>query len=117
MRWVDKAKVWSSLRELSDVDYQRRVWILAAGPEMSSFSEAVCELFDDSGLGRALEGQSLVFGAEADHTLRTLDKAIAGMPASDLSAPSMIDHPQMVRIRELAKRALDQIAAAARSSS
>lgn len=35
------------LDELSDEEYQSRIWVRGEGPECSSFTEVVCGLFDD----------------------------------------------------------------------
>jgi hypothetical protein len=45
--------VRSALEELSDSDYQHRVWTGGGGNEMSSFEECVERLFGDSGLSVA----------------------------------------------------------------
>ena len=59
--------VRSALRELSDVEYQRRVWTGRDGDnEMSSFLECVSRLFDDSGLDLALERDQTIYGSEID---------------------------------------------------
>lgn len=36
-----------TLKELSDSEFQQRVWIKGKGPEVSSFDEAINRLFDD----------------------------------------------------------------------
>ena len=33
--------------EISDKDFQERIWIKGLGPECSSFEEAICDFFDD----------------------------------------------------------------------
>ncbi len=32
---------------ISDIEYQKRVWIRAEGPECNDFDETVCHFFDD----------------------------------------------------------------------
>ena len=64
--------VESALRELSDAEYQQRVWVAGSPDEMSSMDEAVAALFDDSGLGVALEVNEITFTREADAELREL---------------------------------------------
>ena len=59
-----KPLVISCLQELADYDFQRRVWLASTGPAVSSFTEAVSGLFDDSGVGDALEKYSSVFSPD-----------------------------------------------------
>lgn len=62
----------SALRELSDANYQRRVWLGGGVSEMSSMTEATAALFDDSGLDQALEKNPVTFSPEIDNDLRKL---------------------------------------------
>jgi hypothetical protein len=65
--------VCAGLRELADIDFQRRVWTGQGLPhEMSSLAEAVETLFDDSGLEPDLGFGRLAFGDEIDSQLREL---------------------------------------------
>ena len=50
MDQILKNGVLDNLQYLSDADFQERVWVKGLGPEVSSFTEAVCGLYDDSGL-------------------------------------------------------------------
>ena len=61
-----------ALRELSDGEFQRRVWLGRGVSEMSSMSEATETLFSDSGLGQALEKNTVTFSPEIDNDLRRL---------------------------------------------
>ena len=73
MSWIYPHLVKEALAELADTSYQRRVWLASAGPVVGSFDEAVCQLYDDSGLGDALErGSGRVFSAEIDEALTAL---------------------------------------------
>ena len=38
------------IREIADAEYQQRVWINGEGPEVGSYVEAMCQLFDDHSL-------------------------------------------------------------------
>ena len=114
MTMIDKHDVLDCLRELSNAQFQRRVWLASSGPEVSSFSEAVCQLFDDTGLGDALDRGSPVFSAAADSTLKNLMQAASRVDRS-LSPGSLIDAPQMDLIRNLAAMAIEQISAANRT--
>ena len=35
------------IREISDKEFQKRVWVNADGPKVSSYSEVMCKLYDD----------------------------------------------------------------------
>jgi hypothetical protein len=91
--------VRSALAELSDLDYQSRVWT-GRDPrdEMSSFVECVSRLYDDSGLEHALDDGQDVFGAAIDHGLRTLGGLVAKVDSSQ-APDAMIVDPLMQRIR------------------
>lgn len=62
----------SALEELSDIRYQRRIWLRGDANEVSTMSEAVAALFNDSGLDTALAANGPVFTAEVDAMLRDL---------------------------------------------
>jgi len=104
---VNKTQVIDGLRELADFDFQKRVWLSGAGPEMSSFVEAVCGLFDDSGLGLALDKGQSVYDPEIDSLLRWIQAMISKIERvnnlSDLSSP------QMDMMRNLAAKALSAL--------
>ena len=73
---VNNTMVVDCLRDLSDPDFQNRVWIRGEGPEVSSFVETVCELFDDSGLGTALEKGTCVYDEDIDSKLNKLSEML-----------------------------------------
>jgi hypothetical protein len=100
------------LSELANYDFQRRVWLASSGPEISSFAEAICGLFDDTGLGDRLEKQTHpVFSAEIDESLRELDRLVLRASSSFGSMPpaEVIEHQNMREIRSLAAQILAQI--------
>jgi hypothetical protein len=105
MSVANKIKVIECLRELANYDYQRKVWLASSGPEVSSFTEAVCGLFDDSGLGKALDKPHNVFTNEIDALLRELRMAIRKIDG--LRKPLIvIADPEMDHVRRLAERIL-----------
>jgi hypothetical protein len=98
-------KVIEALKELADLGFQRRVWLATGGPEVSSFEEAVCGLFNDTGLGDLLEKQrSPVFGPESDAKLREIRGLTrhASQSLYSLDPSALIEHPAMKHIRDLA---------------
>ncbi|HEX5442955.1 MAG TPA: hypothetical protein VFW87_03960, partial [Pirellulales bacterium] len=107
---VYKENAIHSLEELADIRMQHRRWLSAGGSEVSSFTEAVCQLFDDTGLGDALEKPDAppVFSASIDDRLRELSKAV-GRFDHEIEPQKQIDHPDMQTIRDLAARILAEI--------
>jgi hypothetical protein len=55
----------------ADAKYQVRVWVDGEGPEVDSYSESVCGLFDDSNVTQFLDGERLEFGY-SDEMVRRL---------------------------------------------
>jgi hypothetical protein len=104
---IDKTKVIEGLGELADYDFQRRTWLSPAGPEVSSFSELVSQLFDDTGLASVLERNtgSSIFGKSADAALRELNQAV-GSVNQRLPPATLLEHPTMQAVRQKAARAL-----------
>lgn len=98
-------KVIEGLQELADESYQRRVWLGASCTEMSSFVEAVCGLFDDSGLSAEMdrEKKHILFSISVDKVLRQLDYVInhTSQEFDRLPPAVMIGHPKMQEIRQL----------------
>lgn len=99
-----------SLGDLADIDFQRRAWLSADGPEVSSFDELICQVFDDTGLSDVIDKPYLedIVGRAAAARLRTLDRAVSEID-SDLPPAELILLPEMARIRELARQALEEL--------
>jgi hypothetical protein len=102
--------VLSALAELSDEEYQRRVWNSVDGPEVSSFTESVERLWDDSGLSADLESEHGAYGHLIDQRLRELDLRLSKID-SDRYPDEIIADPAMSAIRQLAREIRDQIVA------
>lgn len=106
MSRVYVSRILECLRELADKAYQQRIWTASSGPEISSFTEAVCQLFDDSGLGDELDKSRTVFSAMIDARLRVLGDELVAF--DDNRAPSeIIEDPKMEKLRVLARELLD----------
>ena len=45
------------IEEFSSAEFQDRVWLKGLGPEVSSYEEAMCRLFDDLGFSRLLDNE------------------------------------------------------------
>ncbi len=100
MNNINIPMILNCLNELCDIAYQQRVWLASTGPEISSFTEAVCQLFDDSGLGVELEKNNIIFSESIDTKLRMMQVKLAEI--NDKQAPlDIINETKMKRIRLL----------------
>lgn len=91
--------VLSALRELADLEYQRRVWTgRDRHGEMSSFEECVATLLDDSGLSVELDARGPVFDARIDAELQSLRLALARID-THRSPDALVADPEMSRVR------------------
>jgi hypothetical protein len=108
MTWIGHDLIREALTELADADYQRRVWTATSGPEVGSFSEAISRLYDDSGLGDALDADREVYGPELDGMLRSLATAIDGIDGRRPPA-ELIEDPHLVSVRRQAASILRRI--------
>ncbi len=98
--------IWG-LEELSDRDFQERVWLGNSPGEMSTFEESICRTFDDTGFGAVLDSERK--RAELSPVVRELgmklDRLIKKVPYG-LSTLEVINHPAMNEVRETAKEML-----------
>ena len=94
--------IWG-LEELSDRDMQERIWLGNSPGEMSSFVEAICSTFDDSGLGAALDSNrdKVEISPELREKALQLDRLIKSVPQT-LAEIEIINHPVMQEIRIIA---------------
>jgi hypothetical protein len=96
-----------SLEELSNKEVQEQLWRGKIDGRMGSFSEAVCGVFDDSGLDIALEAASTedFISEAAASKLKELGK-LTDQVSGTLSPEQILSHPKLNEIRELARDAL-----------
>jgi hypothetical protein len=108
---VDLERVLVNLEELASREFQERVWFAQAGPEVSSISEQLSQLFDDTGLTDALvEGElDQQIGPEAAAALRAVEAAAEEIDQA-LPPDQLLDHPSMKRLRQCARLAADRLA-------
>lgn len=106
-RVVDEL-IEDALGELADEAYQRRVWLSAKGPEVSSLSECISRLWDDSGLSDALERPSTLYTVEIDNNLRQLDEYLRQLDHSR-DPRAVLDDPQLAQVRAQAQRLRNQL--------
>jgi hypothetical protein len=101
-----RREIAECIRQLASIEFQERVWVRGDGPEVSSFDELVCQLFDDTGLGEVLlAGRgAATFGVDADLELRRLSDMLDRVPAG-LDAGSLLRHPIWPEVLVVARRA------------
>jgi hypothetical protein len=104
---INMKQLVRALLELSDVEFQRRAWLASEGPEVSSFSEQVCQTFDDTGLSDLLDSGECP--PELDERtfaiLKDLDSAVSRVDQS-ASPERLLQDPRVKDVREIATRAL-----------
>tara|TARA_R110002124_G_scaffold82445_2_gene216412 strand:- start:3143 stop:3472 length:330 start_codon:yes stop_codon:yes gene_type:complete len=98
--------IWG-LEELADREFQERVWLGKSEGEMSSFEEAVCSTFDDTGLSIILNsGRG---GEQIPTELREkaiqLRHLIKRVPNDGIQL-DIINHPAMKAVRSIAEEML-----------
>ena len=104
MTGIDKQRVGLALEELANREEQERLWLSdGSSGEVSSFTEAICGLYDDSGLSRALDSGEL--SDELSKRFCELSRRIDRMP-QDISPQEQIDHPAMKEISIIAREIL-----------
>jgi hypothetical protein len=113
---AERTLLIDGLRDLADRSFQERVWVRDAGPEVSSFTELVCQIFDDTGLEDLLEsgGAGHELGAEAARELGTLSELIDAIPEG-LDVVTLLRLPVWSDVMRTAARAADLVAAGSAS--
>jgi hypothetical protein len=104
---INRDQIIASLEELGHRELQERLWLSTSG-DVSSFEEAVCQLFDDSGLAERLAKGPAVFSEQTDALLCELSDCLLGINANRPPMDIIYD-PALGRIRHLALRALARI--------
>lgn len=102
---INKSQIYNCLRELADYEFQKRTWLASTGPEVSSFPELISQLFDDTGLGDALENDFTGFDTQTNEALRDLGKAVSKVNQKLLPG-KLLESREMGSVREMASRVL-----------
>jgi hypothetical protein len=108
MTRVSVSKITDCLRELADKDFQRKVWLASSGPKISSLEEAVCGLYDDSGLQGEMDRAHTVFSETIDGKLAVLGNKLLAID-SYRHPSEIIEDPKMDEVRMLAAELLNVI--------
>lgn len=107
-----RQQVLICLRELSDPEFQERVWLRGEGPEVSSPAELISQLYDDTALGELLDTSETepVFSRDADTILIELSLLLDEIdPYMDIA--ELLHHPKWAKVRALAARAAELVEA------
>jgi hypothetical protein len=105
MTAINRELVEQCLVELSSRADQLRLWKSTGAPEVSSFSEALEQLFTDSGLDDPLHAGTTGFGKQCELELIELEKALMTINPR-LDPDTLIASSDMERVRNLASKAL-----------
>jgi len=105
---LDMAILLENLRELASEELQEELWLYGNENQMSSFTEAICGVFDDARLTRALETGYLKnnFSSDLCQKAKKLDQTI-NLVSEDLPPAEIIKHPNMSAVRVLSGDLLD----------
>lgn len=107
MALIDRDAICDPLRELSDVESQRQLWLSdgSQGKDVSSFSEAVEQLFTDTGLSDILRSGPTGLGDSADAILKSLEVILLKVDTHHGPAQT-IEDPSMEEVRAMASQLL-----------
>ena len=109
---INKTHLFEGLRQLASKKLQHELWMDGKDNQMSSFTEAICYVFDDSGVARALESGCLQSDVSTVlcSKLEELRRLIHQVP-ENVNPNEIIEHPKMEKIRPLAAELLDLFSA------
>lgn len=97
-----------ALEILASEARQRYTWFPNAQGDMSSFIEAVNNVFDDASITDALEDNQIIYDRKVTQALRELDDAVD--PVDEYRGEEeIINDPLMQVVREKAARVLELI--------
>ena len=104
---LDITVLLENLEELASKDLQEQLWLHRNKNRMSTFTEAICGIFDDARLTRALETGYIEnnFSSELFLTAKKLDQLIGLIP-ENLPPEKIIKHPKMCKVRFLSGKLL-----------
>jgi hypothetical protein len=104
-----RRKVLAVIKDLGDAEYQNRVWVQGAGPEVDSLSEAYCRLFDDNDFDRFIskcEKEGALSGNQLGALKSLRDSLNAFQWDEKLPDGAIIKRLEWKEIRERAREAL-----------
>lgn len=108
---INYPPLFEGLEELANYDTQLALW-MHGKEQMSSFSEAICRVFDDSHLTAGMETGYLkeAFSESLCARVRKLSVLISSIPEFE-DPLVIINHPKMTEIRKVSRDLLNQFGA------
>lgn len=104
---INVEQLRSALMDLSDAEFQRRAWLASDGPVVSSFSEDISQVFDDTGLSRALDAGTCPPELEERAFTALQQLSVAVRRVDQAAKPErLLQDPMVKEVRELAAHAL-----------
>jgi hypothetical protein len=97
-----------ALRHIADEVYQRRAWF-GVGPEVSSPTEMINELYDDCRLLDFIKCAPSYISIETLHALRRLDAQLEDVDVDDTSAADLMESPIWGAVRMTAQKAAQRL--------
>ncbi len=98
-------RVLEIIKDISDKEYQKRVWVRGEGPECYDFDETCCDFFDDIDL--LIESYKDLGVAESQyHLLKKFRDEFDAFSRKNNWPPAFIDTPEWEKITEMAKEVL-----------
>lgn len=111
-QWIDS--IDGLLDELSDTEFQHRVWVHGEGPEVSSYSELMCGFFDDFSFDSFVEDswEELHLSESLRSELRHIKSLLTDYNKEDsMDDEQIVNDPKWLEIVEEAKNALRHLRA------
>jgi len=107
---IFKNHFFEALQELSDRDYQERIWANKNNPEglVASFTEAAILFWEDALVSSALEEGAIVYDRKVTQALQELWDAIE-IVDEFRSEEEIINDPLMQKVRDKATEVLELI--------
>jgi hypothetical protein len=104
---IQIAALIDGLNELSNRERQEQLWLSdGSSGEVSSFTEAICGVFDDSGVTRGIES-----GAISGSTAALFNelKALISKIPEDVPPEETINNPLMIEVRRVSLELLNHL--------
>jgi len=94
------------IQDLSDKEYQKRIWIRGEGPEIDDFTEAVCRFFEN-GDPILSEYKRCGMTEGQKELLKRFQDKFKAFADDNYSLEEFIDTPEWTEITEMAKKVLE----------
>lgn len=108
-----RAAIEESLTDISEADFQQRVWIEGRGPEVSSYVEVMCDFFDMCNPNGFMDEhwQEMGLSKRQFEALRAFERALDEYrpPCGDYDTQAILDDPAWTKIRELARLTRNEV--------